>query len=251
MNASGVKVYILDTGIQGTHTEFSGMIDSSSTCHGDFVNEGNPLSDGHGHGYVICTTYDMYILCHVNHNLTVLFFSTLNTLISTSIRTHVAGTTVGSTYGVSYCSLAGNNCELCAVKVLNSRGSSSGSSVTVGIDHVVGDCAAGEKCVGNMSLGGGLSSFLNQAVADAVNAGVIMVVAAGNENQNACNASPASEPLAITVGSTTSSDARSGFSNYGSCVDVWAPGSDITSAMRGTDSNTATWSGTSMASPRK
>ena len=77
MDASGVKVYILDTGIQGTHTEFSGMIDSSSTCHGDFVNEGNPLSDGHGHGYVICTTYDMYILCHVNHNLTVLFFSTL------------------------------------------------------------------------------------------------------------------------------------------------------------------------------
>ena len=192
----------------------------------------------------------MYILCHVNHNLTVSFFYTVR---STSIRTHVAGTTVGSTYGVSYCSLlpTGNNCELCAVKVLNKRGSSSGSSVTVGIDHVVGDCAAGEKCVGNMSLGGGLSSFLNQAVADAVNAGVTMVVAAGNENGNACNASPASEPLAITVGSTTSSDARSGFSNYGSCVDVWAPGSDITSAMRGTDSNTATWSGTSMASPRK
>ena len=74
MDASGVKIYILDTGIQGTHNEFSGMIDPSSTCHGDFVNEGDALNDGHGHGYVICTTYDMYILCHVNHNLTVLIF---------------------------------------------------------------------------------------------------------------------------------------------------------------------------------
>lgn len=172
-------------------------------------------------------------------------------LISTSIRTHVAGTTVGVTYGVSHCSITGNNCELCAVKVLNSQGSSSGSSVTAGIDHVVGDCLSGDKCVGNMSLGGGFSSFLNQAVADAVNEGVTMVVAAGNENGDACNASPAAEEKAITVGSTTNSDARSGFSNYGSCVDVWAPGSDITSAMRGTNSNTATWSGTSMAAPRK
>ena len=116
---------------------------------------------------------------------------------------------------------------------------------------MVGDCAAGEKCVGNMSLGGGLSSSLNQAVADAVNAGVIMVVAAGNENQNACNVSPASEPLAITVGSTTSSDARSGFSNYGSCVNVWAPGSSITSACYTSDTATCIKSGTSMASPRK
>ena len=165
--------------------------------------------------------------------------------------THVAGTTVGRNYGVSECSLTGNNCELCAVKVLGATGGGSWSGIIAGIEHVVTNCGSGNKCVANMSLGGGASQSVNAAVADAVNAGVTMVVSAGNENTNACNSSPASEPLAITVGSTTSSDARSGFSNYGSCVDVWAPGSGITSAWKDTDTDLNTISGTSMASPRK
>ena len=165
--------------------------------------------------------------------------------------THVAGTTVGLTYGVSECSLTDNNCELCAVKVLPASGSGTKSITIAGIEHVVTNCGTGNKCVANMSLGGGFSQSINTAVADAVNAGVTMVVAAGNENANACGKSPASEPLAITVGSTTSSDARSGFSNYGSCVDVWAPGSGITSAWSTGDTVINTISGTSMASPRK
>ena len=109
----------------------------------------------------------------------------------------------------------------------------------------------GNKCVANMSLGGRFSQTQNMAVADAVDAGVKIVVAAGNENTDACTVSPASEPKAITVGSTTSSDARSGFSNYGSCVDVWAPGLSITSACYTSDTVTCIKSGTSMASPRK
>jgi subtilisin family serine protease len=114
------------------------------------------------------------------------------------------------------------------------------------------DCQDTEKnCVANMSLGGGVSSLLNQAVANAVDAGVTMVVAAGNDRYDACEYSPGSEPKAITVGSTTIDDEHSWFSNYGPCVDVYGPGSDIQSAMIGSPDNTATWSGTSMASPRE
>merc|ERR1719401_2052978 len=100
-----------------------------------------------------------------------------------------------------------------------------------------------------MSLGGGFSTAMNNAVAAAVNAGVVVVVAAGNSNTNACTASPASEDLVITVGSTTSSDLRSSFSNYGDCVDVYNPGSSITSAWKGSNTDIKTISGTSMASP--
>jgi subtilisin family serine protease len=100
-----------------------------------------------------------------------------------------------------------------------------------------------------MSLGGGLSSALNASVAAAVAKGVTMVVAAGNSNANACNSSPASEPTAITVGATTSTDARAGYSNYGSCLDIFAPGSGITSAWYNADNAINTISGTSMASP--
>ena len=102
-----------------------------------------------------------------------------------------------------------------------------------------------------MSLGGGFSSSLNTAVANAVNKGVVMVVAAGNDNANACNYSPASEPLAITVGSTDSNDAQSSYSNWGSCVDVFAPGRSITSSWSTGTADTHTISGTSMATPRK
>merc|ERR1719166_684409 len=99
-----------------------------------------------------------------------------------------------------------------------------------------------------MSLGGsGTQQAMRDAVDAAVNGGVTVVVAAGNENSNACNFSPAFVPSAITVGSTTSLDERSYFSNYGSCTDIWAPGSSVKSAAHTSDTGSATFSGTSMA----
>ena len=160
----------------------------------------------------------------------------------------VAGTVGGTTYGVA------KNVDLVAVKVLTCSGSGSTSGVITGVDWVKSDCENGVKnggpCVANMSLGGGKSIALNAAVASAVDKGITFAVAAGNENTDACNKSPASEPKAITVGSTTSSDARSSFSNYGSCLDIFAPGSSITAAWIGdSDDVYNTISGTSMASP--
>jgi subtilisin family serine protease len=111
---------------------------------------------------------------------------------------------------------------LCAVKVLNAEGYGTFAGIIAGINHVLSKCSVPGSafCVANMSLGGPKSSALNNAVAAAVNAGVVMVVAAGNESSDACYISPASEPLAITVGSTTITDSQSWFSNYGSCVDI-------------------------------
>ena len=103
--------------------------------------------------------------------------------------------------------------------------------------------------VANMSLGGGASQAVDDAVAGAVSKGVTMVVAAGNSNANACNYSPARAPSAITVGATTNTDARASYSNYGTCLDLFAPGSGITSAWNTSDIAINTISGTSMASP--
>lgn len=142
---------------------------------------------------------------------------------------------------------------MCAVKVLSNAGSGSNSGVISGINHVISDCAKriGRRCVINMSLGGGKSTALNDAVRAAVNNGIVAVVAAGNDNADACSYSPASESTAVTVGSTTNTDAESSFSNHGSCVDVFAPGSNIKSAWITSNTATNTISGTSMASPRK
>jgi subtilisin family serine protease len=157
--------------------------------------------------------------------------------------THVAGTVGGTTYGVA------KAVRLVAVRVLNCSGSGSTSGVIAGIDWVTGNHAAGTPAVANMSLGGGASSALDGAVTTSINDGVTYAIAAGNSNANACNSSPARVGAAITVGSTTSSDARSSFSNYGSCVDIFAPGSSITSAWFTSNSATNTISGTSMATP--
>ncbi|MEY2627822.1 MAG: hypothetical protein RJB08_1581 [Actinomycetota bacterium] len=157
--------------------------------------------------------------------------------------THVAGTVGGSTFGIA------KAVTLVPVRVLGCTGSGYMSTVIQGIDWIVGDHAAGTPAVANLSLGGVKSDLMNQAVARGVADGVVFVVAAGNANADACNASPASEPSAITVGATTSVDARASYSNWGSCVDLFAPGSSITSAGATTDSATATLSGTSMASP--
>ncbi|MBD3654404.1 S8 family serine peptidase [Kangiella sp.] len=153
--------------------------------------------------------------------------------------THVAGTVGGSTYGVA------KSVNLIGVRVLNCQGSGTNSGVVAGIDWVANNHV--KPAVANMSLGGGASSATDNAVANLVASGVTVVVAAGNDNSDACNYSPAREPSAITVGSTASNDSRSSFSNYGSCLDIYAPGSSITSAWH--DGGTNTISGTSMASP--
>jgi subtilisin family serine protease len=155
--------------------------------------------------------------------------------------THVAGTVGGSTYGVA------KAVRLIAVKVLNCAGSGSVTSVVNGINWVRANAV--RPAVANMSLGGGASSTIDNAVANATAAGITFAVAAGNSSANACNSSPARAPSAITVGASTSSDARASFSNFGSCVDIFAPGQSIASAWRTSDTATNTISGTSMASP--
>jgi subtilisin family serine protease len=155
--------------------------------------------------------------------------------------THVAGTVGGAEYGVA------RNVTLVAVRVLDCGGSGTTAGVIAGVNWVTAN--AQKPAVANMSLGGGLSSSLNQAVTNAVSSGVTFAVAAGNSNANACNYSPASAGSALTVGATTITDARASYSNYGTCVDLFAPGSSITSSWNNSDTGTNTISGTSMASP--
>lgn len=199
--ASNVHTYIIDTGVLGSHNEFSGRMGNGFTA----IDDGNGWTDCNGHG------------------------------------THVAGTVAGSTYGVA------KSANIHAVRVLGCDGSGTNSGVIAGMDWVAEN--AQYPAVANMSLGGGASSSTDDAVSNMRSAGVTVVVAAGNDNADACNYSPARSADAITVGSTTDSDSRSSFSNYGDCVDIFAPGSNITSAWYTSDTATNTISGTSMASP--
>jgi len=155
--------------------------------------------------------------------------------------THVAGTVGGTVYGVA------KSTTLIPVRVLDCRGSGTTSGVIAGVDWVADNHV--KPAVANMSLGGGASSALDAAVAGAVSQGVTFVVAAGNSNANACNYSPARTASAITVGATTSTDARASYSNFGSCLDLFAPGSSIRSAWYTSTTALNTISGTSMASP--
>lgn len=195
----GVHAYILDSGVRGSHQEFSGRMGNGYTTIG------NSAGDCNGHG------------------------------------THVAGTVGGTTYGVA------KQTTIHSVRVLGCDGRGSNSGIIravqwVGYNHT-------KPAVANMSLGGGVSYALDNAIAAATNRGVLFVVAAGNSGRNACNYSPARSSSAVTVGSTTSSDYRSDFSNYGNCVNIFAPGSSITSAWSTSNYATNTISGTSMASP--
>ena len=162
--------------------------------------------------------------------------------------THVAGTIGGSAYGVA------KSVSLVAVRVLDCAGSGTNAGVIAGIDWVTEHHLPGQPAVANMSLGGGASTAIDSAVSRSIADGVSYAVAAGNGNQggkpqNACNYSPARVPAALTVGASDRTDAPASFSNYGSCVDLFAPGVGITSAWHTGAAATNTISGTSMATP--
>ncbi|KAG2182364.1 hypothetical protein INT43_007294 [Umbelopsis isabellina] len=210
---SGVKVYVIDTGINVKHVDFEGRAEWGAT-----IPQGDEDIDGNGHG------------------------------------SHCAGTIAGKRYGVA------KQAKPVAVKVLRTNGSGSMSDVMKGVEwateqHQIdkSDAAKSKKkykgAVANMSLGGGKSRALDTAVDGAVEEGIVFAVAAGNDNRDACSYSPAASELAITVGASTIMDERAYFSNFGKCVDVFAPGLDITSVWIGSDRATNKISGTSMASP--
>jgi subtilisin family serine protease len=178
--AANVDVYVIDTGIRATHTEFGGRVSFGFTA----INDGNGTNDCNGHG------------------------------------THVSGTIGGATYGVA------KSVTLHAVRVLDCSGSGSTSGVIAGVDWVTANRTL--PAVANMSLGGGASTALDDAVRRSVAAGVTYAIAAGNSNADACSSSPARVSQALTVGSSTSGDVRSSFSNFGTCVDLFAPGSTRT-----------------------
>jgi subtilisin family serine protease len=197
---SGVRVYIIDTGIRFAHTTFGGR----ATSGFDAI-DGGSADDCNGHG------------------------------------THVAGTVGGSQYGVA------KGVALVAVRVLNCSGSGTVAQVVAGINWVTSNAV--RPAAANMSLGGGASTAIDSAVNNSINSGVTYAIAAGNSNANACNSSPARVAAAITVGATQSNDARASFSNFGTCVDIFAPGVSITSSWSTSNTATNTISGTSMATP--
>ncbi|GEQ67740.1 hypothetical protein JCM33374_g1405 [Metschnikowia sp. JCM 33374] len=205
---NGVTAYVVDTGIKVSHPDFEGR-----AVWGQAIASPQVEEDGNGHG------------------------------------SHVAGTIGGKTYGIA------KKVNLVAISVLNAKGKGYNSDIIKGIEFAVNDHQAkvSAKQKGykgatlNLSLGGSASRVIDQAVNAAVSAGVHVVVAAGNENQNACNVSPARASGPITVGASDIDDQRADFSNYGRCVDIQAPGVDILSV--GINSDTRVLSGTSMATP--
>lgn len=155
--------------------------------------------------------------------------------------THVAGTVGGTTYGVA------KSVRLVPVRILGCDGSGASSNVIAGLDWILKN--GSKPAVVNMSLGGAASSSLDSAVENLYNNGYVMVVAAGNSNTDACTSSPARTSNAITVAATDNTDTRASYSNYGSCVDIFAPGSQINSSWIGSNTATKVLNGTSMATP--
>lgn len=205
----GVTVFVIDTGIKSDHTEFTGRVIPGFSV----FNKTSPTT-------------------------------LANTNDENGHGSHVAGTIGGTTYGVA------KGVTLVPVQVLDKSGSGSWSGVISGINWVANNKTT--KSVANMSLGGGKNSSVDSAVQNLINSGVTVVVAAGNENRDACTRSPARVPAALTIGASAlsgSSEIRASYSNSGKCVDIYAPGSSITSVGISTNSAIATMSGTSMASP--
>lgn len=155
--------------------------------------------------------------------------------------THVATTIAGTTYGIA------KKANIVAVRVLDNAGSGTTAGVIAGVNWVTANHSG--PSVANLSLGGGASTTLDDAVANSIASGVTYAVAAGNSNANASSYSPARVAAAITVGATTNTDARASYSNYGSVLDIFAPGSSITAGWYTSDTATNTISGTSMATP--
>jgi subtilisin family serine protease len=211
--ANTVNAYIFDTGIRLSHNEFGNRAQYvPNGSNGNFVGDAHgSAADCHGHG------------------------------------THVAGTVGGSTYGVA------KSVKLWAGRVVNCSGSGTASMLIAALDWCDAGCV--RPAVVNMSLGYGNVQSIRAAVEDLSSKGVTSVVAAGNGSWptgrpiDACGEAPAGAPSAITVGATSSSDTEASFSNYGTCVDILAPGVNVTSAGYGSNAATATMSGTSMATP--
>ncbi|XP_072030320.1 aqualysin-1-like [Amphiura filiformis] len=157
--------------------------------------------------------------------------------------THCAGTAAGSTFGVA------KGADIKSVRFMGCTGSGLWTDMLDGLDLVVADITPTMQKVASMSVGGGKNPFVDQYVADAIAAGVVVSAAAGNSNANACNYSPSGVLTAITVGATDDNDKRASYSNYGNCVDVFAPGTSIVSTWIDSDTSTYTLSGTSMACP--
>ena len=203
-------IFVLDTGVRTTHNEFGGR-----------ATTGADITEGHVrecYGITACAT-DVQ-----GHG------------------THCAGTAGGTTYGIA------PRAQVISVKVLGNNGSGSWSWSYAALDWI--PASSVRPAVASMSLGGnGVLAGMRDAVNAAFSAGVVVVVAAGNSNADACGSSPAYVPAAITVGSTDSADSRSYFSSYGRCIDIWAPGSSVVSASFSSNSGTRTLSGTSMACP--
>ncbi|KAL2220139.1 serine protease [Thermoascus aurantiacus ATCC 26904] len=210
----GVDVYVIDTGTNIDHVDFEGRASWGKT-----IPIGDEDVDGNGHG------------------------------------THCSGTIAGKKYGVA------KKANVYAVKVLKSNGSGTMSDVVKGVEWAAqahlqkveaakkGKAKGFKGSVANMSLGGGKSVTLDMAVNAAVDAGIHFAVAAGNDNADSCNFSPAAAEKAITVGASTLADERAYFSNYGKCNDIFAPGLNILSTWIGSKYAVNTISGTSMASP--
>jgi len=207
----GVDVYILDTGIRTSHNEFRGRAE--------------PTLDMTQGRREVCSR-----------------FSSTCARDRQGHGTHCAGTAAGARYGVAPAA------RLRAVKVLGDNGSGQFSWAIEALDYIA--TRGGRSRVASMSLGAAtVVQAMRAAVDAAVGVGVIVVVAAGNDNHDACRNSPAFVSSALTIGSTDSRDRRSGFSNFGRCVNLWAPGSGVLSAFSSSDSATRTLSGTSMACP--
>lgn len=221
-DGKGVHIYVIDTGVRGSHQDFSGRMGDGFNVAGppekSFLDQllGGLLgSDGGG--------------------------DEKDTDDCNGHGTHVAGSAAGTKYGIAKAA------TIHPIRVLDCNGSGSTSGVIKGIEWVTEN--AKFPAVANMSLGGGSSTALDEAVKKSIQAGIFYVVAAGNDNKDACQGSPNRVDAALTVGSTTNKDTRSDFSNKGKCVDIFAPGSDIKSAWHTGNSATKTISGTSMASP--